>query len=334
MFKPQSLEPLTKEFVLSRITEEDVFLKYMNIYPSLTGRYKSPLRNDSNAGCNFYRDSRGVLKFRDPAYRINIDCFNLVSLVAPEANSYGLVLKKIAEDFKLYEKEIDYSILTNWEEAVQIASKKLTIIQVKRKEFTKEELLWWQEQGVYKEVLNFYKANSIQILWLNGNIIYSYSRKDPCYVYHFGEYLYKAYFPNRVSYRFLQNIGKSMLEGYDQLPETGLFIVITNSLKCSMCMYSFDIPAGNPPSESTLLEEVLMIELQSRFTYVFTLFDRWKNGKTDKAGAHMSWLMRKKYGTIPLMFDKDEPKDFCDNYKKYGTSYMSELINEIKEQLL
>lgn len=334
MFKPQSLEPLTKEFVLSRITEEDIFLKYMNIYPTLTGRYKSPLRTDDNAGCNFYRDTRGVLKFRDPAYRINIDCFNLVSIVCKDVNNYGHVLQRIAKDFNLYSKDIDYSVVANWQEAVEQAGKKLSIIQVKRKEFTKEELQWWRKQGILKEVLSFYKVSSLQILWLNGQVIYSYSKKDPGFVYHFGEYFYKAYFPMRTQYRFLQNIGKTTFEGYDQLPETGEYLVITNSLKCAMCISTFDIASGAGTSESILIGEELMVELQSRFTWIFTLYDRWKNGKVDKAGVHMSWLMRKKYGTIPLMFEKNEPKDFCENYEKYGTSYMNELIEETKQLLL
>lgn len=328
MFKPQSLEPLTKEFVLSRITEEDIFLKYMNVYPTLTGRYKSPLRTDYNAGCNFYRDTRGVLKFRDPAYRINIDCFNLVSVVCKDAINYGHVLQRIAKDFNLYSKDIDYSVVANWQEAVEQAGKKLSIIQVKRKEFTKEELQWWRKQGILKEVLSSYKVSSLQILWLNGQVIYSYSKKDPGFVYHFGEYFYKAYFPERTSYRFLQNIDKNVLQGFDQLPEQGDFLIITKSLKDVMCMSTFGIPSVAPTSESVLIEEMRFALLENRFFKIFTLFDR------DRAGIHMSWLMKKKYGTIPLMFEKNEPKDFCENYEKYGTSYMNELIEETKQLLL
>lgn len=327
MFKPQSLEPITKEFILSRITEEDIFLKYLNIYPNTTQRFRNPLRQDAHADCCFYRDGRGVLKFKDFAYRHNLDCFNVVQLV--HQLNYGHALKRIVEDFKLFEKDYDFSVVANWREVTEQAAKKLSIIQVKRKEFTKEELEWWRSQGIHVDILNLYKVSSLQFVWLNGDVIYSYTKKDPGYVYHFGsDYNYKVYYPFRSSYRFLQNISKSTLQGWEQLPLEGKFLVITKSMKDVMCLHSYDIPAVAPTSETILIEESIFSKLSDRFFYVFTLFDR------DKAGLHMSWLMRKTYNTIPLMFDKGEPKDFTDNFKQYGTSYMSELIEEIKEQYI
>lgn len=333
MFSPQSLEPLTKEFVLSRIREEDIFLKYMNIYPDLTQRYRNPLRDDGRPGCAFYRDPRGVLKFKDPAIKLNIDCFNLIQVVNPECNTFDLILKRIVKDFNLQSKDIDYSVIADWKEAIDKASKKFSLIQVKRKDFTKEELQWWQEQGIYLPTLNLYRVSSLQLLWLNGDIIYSYSRKDIGFVYHFGEYKYKAYFPNRDMYRFLQNIGTSLLQGYDQLPEGGDYLVITKSMKDVMCLNSFDIPSIAPSSETVLVQEEQFGELENRFAKIYTLYDK------DRAGLHASWEMRKMYKTIPLFFESEgifrktnEPKDFTDHFKKYGTSYMSDLIEETIEK--
>lgn len=326
MFEARSTEPLTKDFILSRISEEDIFLKYLNIYPNATQRFRNPLRQDNHADCVFYRDTRGILKFKDFAYRMNLDCFNVVQ-IAHQLN-YGQALKKIVDDFKLYDKDIDYSVIADWQQAISEAGKKLSIIQVKRKEFTKEELEWWRTQGIYKEILNLYKVSSLQMLWLNGNVIYSYSRKDVGYVYYFGDYNYKAYFPNRTSYRFIQNINRNTLQGYDQLPQEGKYLVITKSMKDVMCLYSYDVPAIAPTSETILIDEKQFSELSDRFFYIFTLFDR------DLAGISMTNMMKKKYNTIPLVFDKGEPKDFSDNFKQYGTSYMSELIGEIKQQYL
>ena len=336
MFEANNKQPLTKEFVLSRVSEEDIFMKYMSIYPTLNQKYKSPLRDDNRAGCSFYRDSRGVLKFVDPAYKINIDCFNLVSLVHSEANNFNKALKRIAEDFGIYEKEIDYSIIANWKEAIEKAKDKFTLINVKRKDFTKDELKWWQEQGIYKEVLDFYKIASVQMVWLNGNLIYNYTKKDPAYVYHFGDYNYKVYFPLRQQYRFIQNIRSNTAQGFIQLPEGGDILVITKSLKDVACLHGFGIPAIAPSSETTLMPESIMLDISNRFTYIFTLFDR------DRSGLHMTWLMRKKYNTIPLLFesknklfrDKEEPKDFTDNLKIHGTSYMIDLIEETKQIIL
>lgn len=335
MFGARSTEPLTREFILSRISEEDIFVKYMNIHPNTYDYFINPLRADKHADCRFYRDTRGVLKFKDFAYNLNIDCFNLVMIVSPQHNNYGLALKKIAEDFKLYDKDIDYTVLGNWENNIKDAAKKFSIIAVKRKEFTKEELQWWQEQGIYKEVLSYYKVSSLQMLWLNGNVIYNYIKKDPGYVYHFNAYNYKAYFPIRKEYRFIQNIDRNTLQGFEQLPKENQFLVITKSMKDVLCLYSFDIPAIAPSSETVLINEKDFAAIADRFFYIFTLFDR------DRAGMHMSWLMRKKYNTIPLLFEsnglmrkEEEPKDYTDHYKKYGTQYMQDLIEEVKQTYL
>ena len=60
------------------------------------------------------------------------------------------------------------------------------------------------------------------------------------------------------------------------------------------------------------------------FDYVFTLFDNdWK-------GRHSTYLWHKKYNTIPLLFPKDEPKDYSDNIVKYGIDDMFEQISYYK----
>lgn len=325
-------EPLNREFILSRISEEDIFLKYLNIYPNLTDWFRNPLRTDDKPDCKFYRDSRGVLKFHDFAYKLNIDCFNLVQLVEPNVNNYGQALEKIAEDFKLYEKDIDYSVVQNWQEIIKKAAKSLSSIRIKRKDFTKDELKWWAEQGIHKETLDLYKIFSLQLLWLNNSIVYTYRKQDPGFVQHFKGYEYKAYFPFRERYRFLQNIDSRTLQGYDQLPDQGDFLIITKSNKDVMALYEFGIPAVAPLSESVLISEEIFEELSNRFFKIFTLFDR------DRAGMWLSQQMRKKYNTIPLLFesetifrDKKEPKDFTDHYKSFGLQYCLDLIQECKE---
>lgn len=328
-------EPLTKEFILSRITEEDIFLKYLNIYPTLEGYFINPLRQDEHPDCKFYRDPKGTLKFKDFAYKMNIDCFNLIQLVEPDVDNYGKALERIARDFRLYEKDINYEVVKNWQEIINTKNKLFSSIRVKRKDWIKSELDWFWEQGISKETLTRYKVNSLQMLWLNDQLIYQYRKSDPGYIQQFGTgYEYKAYFPLRDKYRFLQNV-RGRLQGYEQLPEFGDAVIVTQSNKAVMAISEHGIPAVAPLSESILMSEEQFEDLNNRFVKIFTLFDR------DRVGMWLSQQIRKKYNTIPLLFDskglfrsKEEPKDWNDHHKKFGTQYMLDLVEEIKQQYL
>lgn len=329
-------EELTREFVLSRITEEDIFLKYLNIYPTTEGYFRNPLREDAHPDCKFYRDTRGVLKFKDFAYRLNIDCFNLVEMVSPDVKGFHEILKRIAKDFDLYGSSVNYQVVNNWEELTKSAKKTFSDIRVKRRDFSKADLRWFQEQGISHSTLIKYKYFALQYLWLNGSLIYEYRPSDLGYVQQFGDgYNYKAYFPLRKSYRFLQNVG-DILQGYEQLPKSGGALVMTQSNKAVMAISEFEISTVAPLSETVLPSEEIMKELFWRFPIIFTLFDR------DRAGMAFSQLMRKKYNTIPLLFDakgllidrKTEAKDWNDHYKRYGLQYMLDAIEEIKQQYL
>src|SRR5205085_2779390 len=96
---------ITKEFILSRISEERIFIKYLGLEPVDRGSFCNPLRpNDDDPGCSFYVDRRGVWKFHDIAAGYNWDCFNVVEF------SYNFSFKealiRIAIDFGILEGNV------------------------------------------------------------------------------------------------------------------------------------------------------------------------------------------------------------------------------------
>ena len=49
---------ITKEFVLDRVTQEQIFESFLNIKIDLDAKYKSPFRaNDKNESCSFKYNS-------------------------------------------------------------------------------------------------------------------------------------------------------------------------------------------------------------------------------------------------------------------------------------
>src|SRR6478609_2267374 len=70
---------ITKEFILSKVTEEQIFIKYLGIEPKDKGSFTNPLRgNDSSPGCSFYVNPQGKWIFKDFAGGFSWDCFNVV----------------------------------------------------------------------------------------------------------------------------------------------------------------------------------------------------------------------------------------------------------------
>lgn len=326
-------EEVTRDFILSKLNEYEIFYKYLGIYPDLKSFFCNPLRVDEEAGCRFYIDSRGVLKFNDLARRDNIDCFNVVQKIYN--CTYYEALEKIANDFNLFKNSLEENnIIFNIENQKALEKiKKTTSIRIKRGELTAKDLKWWESNGWFKEQIEKFKLFLVTDAWLNDSQIYKYNPKDPCYAYHFGEYNYKLYFPLRDKFRFFHN-NSSILQGLDQLPKTGDVLIITKSYKDVGCMQGFGINAVAPMSETILVNKDVMGDLMNRFFHIFTLFDR------DKTGMLMSLKMKREYGTIPLLFDsknklirkKGECKDFTEFYIKNGTNYILDLIEEVKSE--
>lgn len=95
-----TLEPqrLTKEFILSKVREENIMEHYLGL-PVRKGLFKSPLRADNHATCAFYRNKRGDLIFKD--FRGDFHG-NFISVVMYIFNcSFYKALQIIANDFHL-----------------------------------------------------------------------------------------------------------------------------------------------------------------------------------------------------------------------------------------
>lgn len=331
-------ERITREHILSRITEEDIFFKYMGIQPNTEDFFRNPFRADTHADCKFYRDNtlKRALKFNDFAYKWNVDCFNVVQFLYKL--NYPQALEKIFRDFNLAEVVPDMS--SNYNDGLiteRGKEKSFLDIKVQRREIFKLDLDIWGKWGYTKETLSLLKIAPLLRVWVRGDIIYNFTLKDPGYVYHLGhssdgQPLYKIYFPLREQGKFLQNTGDS-LQGYHALPEGGDFLLITKSMKDVGCSFNYDIPSVAPMGETVLISPEQFEDLNNRFFRIFTLFDR------DRAGMLASKLYQTTYGTIPLLFDsnnrlfrsKDEPKDFSDHHEAYGVRPMLDIIEHVKQ---
>jgi hypothetical protein len=308
-------ESLSKDWIISKIPEEAIF----NFY-GLTvqdGKFCSPLRADNRPTCNFYRDNNNVLMYRDWATNHHFDAIGFVKW--KYGISYGQALSRIYNDMINHNPGKPGQGTT-----VHIVKKKASEIRIKRRPFNQSDIYYWQQFGISTQVLDIFNVSAIQRAWVNNEPVYLYNQSDVCYAYRFGAFKYKLYFPMRKEYRFLSS--SSDIQGWNQLPDKGDWVVITKSLKDVMLLYTFGIPAIALSTEAQVPSNELITKLKERFTNIVLFYDNDERGISS---------MQKAKTSLPCMWipKRYEVKDITDYYSKYGRDATYELIFYAKRKL-
>ena len=314
---------ITKELLLSKYSQETFFEHYLGV-PVKKGLFVSPaiIRADKKPTCAFYKNTRGILKYKDFAG----PTFDFVGCVMYIFNcSYGKALRIIANDFGFIKaSNLEINLPKIEYTGTEFSETEKAVIQVETKEFTKKELLWWESFGISLNTLNKFKVFSIKSVFLNGVYFTSSSDRTPIYGYFggkdtHGNELWRLYMPTKRKYRFLSNWSSTLIQGAKQIPKSGEILVITKSLKDVMALYEFGITAIAPNSENLFLTDSQYERLQQRFKSIYLLYDR------DLPGVKSANRIRKQFeGLQVLLIPK--VKDFTDYVKKYGSLKTLNLI--------
>lgn len=315
---------ITKEYILSLVSQESIFNYYTGMEVTSKKLQLSPFRADNKVTVSFYRSKNDIVYLHDFATNEHISCFQAVMKLFNL--NYYQALDKIAADFKLIDNpEIQTQRIEFQTELAETESAK---IQCQIKDYTNDELKWWESFGINQKLLKKFHVFSIQHVFLNGELKFSSSDKNPIYGYYFGKdkdgnEQWKLYFPMREQFRFLGNLRKKVLQGYKQLPKEGDLLVITKSMKDVVSMRGFGIYAVAPNSETLFLNDKQLEEFKSRFKHILVLYDN------DRPGKHNLYKIRKEHPELNYFcLPRTLEKDFTDTIAKYGVEKMRELINE------
>lgn len=327
-------EKLSQEVLLKYNSEETYMEHYLGI-PVKKGLFKSPLRRDNTPTCSFYRDSCGRLIFKD----FRGDFYgNFIEVVKYKYGvSYPKALAIIANDFGIKqnpELKVNKSCIKEYSNN-KLEKSEESIIKVKIKDFTEEELDWWRSYGITLNTLKKFFVFSCEIVFLNDQI-YSYSSSAS---FNFGYFYpskdnnkqyWRIYYPQNRKYRFISNWNKTMIQGIHMMPKSGEFLVITKSMKDVMLCYELGIPAIAPNSENLFITDSQWDNIVIKFKHIFLLYD------TDLAGVANSKRIKKKFPKIQVLLipRKYKAKDITDLYKKLGTEKMLNLVEEAKKYYL
>lgn len=254
---------LTKAFIESKISQEAIVSKYLNIPMEVVQDcinhghlIKSVFRDDDyNKSMGIVYNRKGRLKVRDfGGFGFFDDVYGVVAYVlsniydrsisTDNKQDFYFVLKHIANTFsdniegKVVDENIDKDII----KALSKGRSKKAIIEIAPRPWNQQDKAYWNSIGIN---LNFLNANFVIPVdqyyinrVTNPDPKYYYKESDPCYAYMLGQnkegiYLIKLYFPFRDRSKELKFITNcNVLEGLPNLERNDYdYIIITKSSK-------------------------------------------------------------------------------------------------------
>jgi hypothetical protein len=335
MKKLHILPPLTKKYLLERVSQEKIMEFYTKVpvtEDTLIGNsFYSPFREDNNPTCNYWykEDSKGEirLKLKDWDGSIEGDIFDIASyctkIQTRTSQGFKLLLHKIARDFNIHkyntsqEREIlDLQVVEH------VRKSELRSFIVHPRTFNRfDKAYWYDRLGISSDLLRLGLVIMVQRLDVEGrdgyyNTIYNYFSKDPAFAYYNGEKngvkIWKIYFPLRkkTQQKFLTNY--SFIQGL-HLVESAKIGIITKSYKDVLVYRTFGLIAIAVPSETYLMTKEEFFNFKNKFDIVLTNFDY------DPTGIRLANKYKKVHNCQPLMFTKGRF-----NQPNYGVKDLSE----------
>ena len=322
---------LTKELILSRVSEERILSHYFGL-PIKKGFYRNRLSQEAKPTASFYKSrTNGRIMFKDFGTGF---CGDFVSIVMTKFNcSYYKALQIIANDFGIIKRKDlpKNKCLKKWDEE-KFEDAGGAIIQVEIKDFTEDDIQWWAKYGITLTTLKKFKVYSCKNVFLNGNLFEMVADNQRVYGYYGGIKQdieqWRIYHPQRTKFKWISNWKNHQIQGAHRLSKQGGdVLVITKSLKDVMCLYEYGIPAIAPCSENEFLTDSQYQRVKAKYKQIILLWDN------DYAGVSNAWKIRNKYSDIKVMFIPKSSgcKDFSDYRKMYGDKKTQQLIQQAKE---
>ncbi len=311
------LEYIDIKKVLPQYNQEDLFVKYIGIYPDLSKRYYSIFRQDKKPGCRFKWHS-GILYFVENVGFQGKLYFNIVDAIS--------ILHNI--DLKTAINKIVTGNINNivWEKInINKSNEEKPDIRFKYKEWDKDNYFGISPYDLYNE--NVYRVTDY---WIKkGEEDFKYNcihnpRQTLTIAYHFPDTNnVKLYFPEKLNFRWYSNcekdiFGESKLNYY--LERDKRLIIITKSQKDRLLLdYKYGYNTIAPQNEGVDFDNI--ISKLKQFDKQIILFDN------DRTGQKFASQYSEKY-KIPWC-NLEIAKDVFEAEELYGMNNVKKYLKEI-----
>lgn len=309
---------LTKEFILSKVSQEMIMAKYSNISLEtinecieLNTLICSPFRNDKHPTLGFAFNNKHKLKIRDFSGVLFGDCFDLVAYVlsfktgrhinvANKADFY-YILKHIAYTFRkiIYDGEVDEENEILLKQVISKIKASKPIIEIATRTWTNNDKNIWGQWGVSLHWLNTHFVYPVDQMYINRycqpSPKYTYKESDPCYAYvtgldSNGIYNIECYFPlrdrSKGEIKFITN--HNGLVGILNLDKSKYdIIIITKSYKDNLALSNW---LHSYPLRGNLSESQIGVINVTSESYVLKDYEyNWLQSKLNDGGILVSF---------------------------------------------
>ncbi len=323
------VRPLTKANVLDKVNQFEIFSCYCGPFIKLQKMFKSELRDDKNPTCSITKRGERLL-YKDFAMPdTSLDCFNYIE------QKYNVTflqaLEMINQDFKLNlisdvrltnarsvtAKRIPFNLEDIPDQAIDIK------VCIRGWEVSDKEY-WNGKYMLGSSTLDFFRVYPLSGYFINGQ----YTRcGSNVYGYYFGKLedgreAWKIYQPYADKFsKWRSNCTEHVIQGWDQLCESGDLCILTKSLKDTMVLWELGIPAVAPQAESNAISPELVEELKQRFKCVLLLYDN------DAPGIKAAEKIAEQHD-LPVFYMPEFSKDASDFVELYGTEELLYYVTE------
>ena len=328
---------LTKDLVLSNVSEYQIFRFYCKNFTELNKPFCSDLRLDKYPSCSIKAYPNG-LYYKDFGTSESYNCFAYVQYYMRqkfnEELTYHEVLKVIANDFGFIKKVQNKKIIPslNYLGLPDKHNRQTTIIRIKKRDW-KEYDTYWDQYHIDRDLLNFYNIVPITDYWIsvnNNELINVYTEKanDYAYCYEHGNGMRKILRPfAEKQNKWVSNIPRGIFSGWQQLDKQSDDLIITSSLKDCMVFKVYNLNSIAPQSESSFLNENQFEMLSKRFKNIIINYD------SDETGLKAMKKYSQQFG-IKSFIVPDNIKDISDYISIKGYDATKQLIKNIKNYLI
>lgn len=310
LYSVNKYQQLSHQFINTYISDYEIYSYYLGESFKVGQIFNSPFHEDNHPSFGIFEVGSGKLLYKDHSLGLSGNAIHFVQKFN-SLPTYKSALNKIYVDLILNKEKKqpkDKIKMTKY----RVHEKQPVSIGIKTKSITNADSAFWLAFNISRAILNFFEVKPIQYMFIGPFVKHEYANKNPMYAYKVYD-KFKIYRPlaDKAS-KWYGNLTKNYIHGYKQLPEKGKLLIITKSLKDTMCLYSLGYTAISPPSEGTLIPDFIISKLKKRFTNVVVLYDN------DEPGEVYAERISKRYNLPTRIIPKDSgEKDTSDFFKKY-----------------
>lgn len=336
---------LSFDTLLEKVEPYKIFAFYLGKDLKLNNVIHSPLRKDNKPSFSLHFSKSGYLYYNDWAtgdwggpVQFVMKLFQLPDMYSAASKinfdmNLGLLDDRMTSNSQT--RYQGYATHFSQEEIEKIAKNTSINIKIKQREWSSDDLKYWAQFGITKEILTFYNVFPCEKVFVNSNVVYVENKRvfKPAYAYVYfkdGQYSYKIYQPLTPESKWMSNVDVSVLQGWDQMPEKHRVLIITKSQKDVMTLRSLGIPSVATQGELMGVKPHIYEQLKQRFEEIYLLFD------FDYGGVKGTQKLRKLIPELKFFFIQsfatrsNEFKDISDFRKEHSAE---ESLNHLRNSL-